>query len=69
MPDEAAKQIMRKARAKYLKEKVESISFRVPIGQKEKIRTHATKMGESMNAFITRAVIEAVERDIAKEKK
>lgn len=60
-------EIMRRARSKYLKEKVETIAFRVPIGQKEKIRTHATKMGESMNAFITRAVIEAVERDIARK--
>ncbi len=56
-------EIMRRARSKYLKEKVETIAFRVPIGQKERIKTHAQKMGESMNSFITRVVFEAIERE------
>lgn len=53
----------RRAKSKYLKEKVETIAFRVPIGQKEKIRTHAKIMGESMNAFIARAVEYTILKD------
>lgn len=53
----------RKAKEKYLREKVETIAFRVPVGQKEVIRAHAAKVGESMNAFIARAVKQAMLKD------
>ena len=52
-----------KANKKYLKEKLDHISFRVPKGQREVISAHATRMGESVNAFITRVVYEAIERE------
>lgn len=52
-----------KANRKHLKEKVDHISFRVPKGQRKVIQAHAERMGESMNAFITRAVTEAMKRD------
>lgn len=38
-----------------------------PKGQKEVVQAHAVAMGESLNAFINRAIDEAIERD--KEKR
>ncbi len=37
-----------------------------PKGEKEKLREHAEKNGESLNGFINRAIREAVERDNAR---
>ena len=54
----------RRANEKWLKEKVEDIRFRVPMGQKAIIQEHAKKRGESVNAFINRAVSETMDRDI-----
>lgn len=53
----------KKARDKWLSEKVEDIRFRVPKGKKAIIQEHAAKQGESVNAFINRAVDEAISRD------
>lgn len=53
----------RRAKNKYLAEKVESILFRVPKGEKESIQEHAKTQGESTNAFIYRAVKETMQRD------
>ena len=53
----------KRARDKWLKEKVEEIKFRVPKGKKLVIQNHALKMGESVNAFLNRAVDEAMQRD------
>ena len=52
-----------KANRKYLKEKLDHISFRVPKGQREIIQAHAERMGESMNAFIARAVEQTMLED------
>ena len=52
-----------RARDKWLAEKVENITFRVPKGEKEPIKLHAQKMNESTNAFIYRAIKETIERD------
>lgn len=57
----------RKASAKYLKESVEDVRIRVPKGQKAVIKNHAEKQGESMNAFVIRAIDETMERDNSKE--
>lgn len=54
----------KRARDKWLTEKVEDIRFRVPKGKKAIIQEHAAKLGESVNAFINRAVDEALARDI-----
>ena len=35
----------------------------VPKGQKEVIKAHAAAMGESVNAFIFRAIEQAIEKD------
>ncbi len=54
----------RRAKSKYLREKVDTIALRVPAGEKEIIRTHAMNLGESMNSFIIRAIAEAMQSDI-----
>lgn len=53
----------RKASAKYLKESVEDIRIRVPKGEKAIIKAHADNQGESMNAFVVRAIKETMERE------
>ena len=53
----------RKASAKYLKESVEDVRIRVPKGQKAVIKNHAEQLGESMNAFVIRAIDETMQRD------
>jgi predicted HicB family RNase H-like nuclease len=53
----------RKASQKYQKEKVEEIKFRVPKGHKSVIQEHAAAQKESVNAFLSRAVKETMERD------
>ena len=59
----AATEAQKKAVAKWLREKTEEFKFRVPIGEKTRIQEHAKAQGESANAFIYRAVNEAIERD------
>ena len=59
----------RKAIAKWQKEKVEEIKFRVPMGEKTSIQEHAKSQGESTNAFIYRAVNETIARDQEKHGK
>ncbi|MDE6925788.1 MAG: hypothetical protein K2P59_11115 [Acetatifactor sp.] len=56
-----------KAAKKYLKESVEDIRIRVPKGDKSKVQEHASSMGESMNAFVVRAINETMERDNPQE--
>ncbi len=55
----------RKATDKYIKEKTDEIKIRVPKGKKEKIKAHADSVKESVNAFINRAIDEAMENDHA----
>lgn len=54
---------MDRAIKKYEQEKVDRVVFRVPKGMKEQIQTHAEKQGESLSAFLNRAVLETIERD------
>lgn len=58
-PSEAQK----RATAKWQKEKVEELKFRVPKGEKAMIQEHAKSRGESTNSFIYRAINETIERD------
>lgn len=62
MPVSKAQQ---KAVHKYVKANYDRIELVVPRGQKDTIRTHATARGESVNAFIARAIRETMERDQA----
>ena len=54
---------MDRAIRKYEQEKVDRVIFRVPKGVKEQIQEHAEKQGESLSAFLNRAVQETIERD------
>ncbi len=56
-----------KAAKKYLKESVEDVRIRVPKGQKAVIKDHAEKQGESMNAFVIRAIDETMKRDSSRK--
>ena len=51
------------ASRKYIKEKLDEIKFRVPKGQRAIIKEYADRHGESINAFIYRAVNETMARD------
>ena len=53
----------RRARDKWLNEKVETINVRVPKGKKTVIQDYASAHGESVNGFINRAIDEAMARD------
>ena len=52
-----------RAASKYLKESVEDIRIRVPKGQKAVIKEYADSQGESMNAFVLRAIDERMTAD------
>lgn len=42
---------------------LDRLSIALPAGSKDKIKAHAQTMGESVNAFIGRAITETMERD------
>ena len=60
MPASKAQQ---KAVAKYMRENYDMYQIRMPKGKKDAIRAHAESRGESLNAFINRAVDETMERE------
>ena len=43
--------------------KFERLYIRITPEQKEAIESHAEKMGESVNTFVQRAIVETIERD------
>lgn len=49
--------------SKYMKANYDELKIRIPKGNRARIQEHARKQGESTNAFIYRAVNEAIERD------
>lgn len=55
----------KEANARYLA-KLDEIRIRLPKGQKDAIKAHADSMGESVNAFINRAIQGQIEADKAK---
>lgn len=65
MPASKAQQ---KAVSKYMKENYDEIKVRTTKGKKEVLKSHAEKQGESLNAFINRAIDEAIERDNEKDR-
>lgn len=48
---------------KYMKENYDRVNLTMPKGKKDTVQAHATQQGESVNAFINRAIDEAMERD------
>ena len=60
MPVSKAQQ---KAVNKYMAANYDRINLTVQKGKKETIKAHAEAQGESLNAFINRAITETMERD------
>ena len=52
-------------RNKWIADKLDRVNLTMPKGQKENVKAHAEARGESVNAFINRAVLETMERDNA----
>ncbi len=53
----------KRAAQKYIQDKTDELKIRVGKGQKSELQAHAQGRGESLNAFVTRAIEEALERD------
>ena len=53
-----------KATTKYESNNYDKVLLRFPKGQREKIKTHAESMGESINSFVNRAINETMQRYI-----
>lgn len=64
----ATTKAQQKATIKYMRSHYDEIITRVVKGQKEEIKAHAEKNGESLNAFVKRAISETIERDNEKNK-
>lgn len=64
MPASKAQQ---RAVAKYMRANYDEIKTRVPKGARKEIRQHAEQQGESVNAFIQRAIWEQIQRDGGQE--
>lgn len=60
MPASKAQQ---KAVTKYVKEKYDRFGLTMPKGKLDTIKAHAAARGESVNAFIGRAIDNQMERD------
>lgn len=68
MPDKETEKKPRTAyKNQWARQNQDRILLAVPKGQKEVIRGHAIKRGESVNGFIGRAITETIERDDAQE--
>lgn len=50
---------------KYMSKSYDRINFVIKKGCKEIIKSHAESQGESVNRFITRAILETMERDLS----
>ena len=48
---------------KYVKANYDRLELTVPRGRKAEIKEHAESMGESVNAFINRAINNQIEQD------
>ena len=51
---------------KYVKANYDRLDPTMPKGRKEELKAHAAAQGESVTAFINRAITEAIERDSAR---
>lgn len=59
----AISKAQQRATANYVKKNYDRIETKVAKGQKEVIQAHAEAHGESLNAFVNRAINETMERD------
>ena len=58
-----ASKAQQKAVNKYMKSNYDRINLVMPKGKKDIIQAHAAQTGESVNAYINRAIDEAMQRD------
>ena len=59
----AVSKSQQKAVHKYVKANYDRMELTVPKGQKDAIKAHAAALGESVNGFVSRVIMEAMERD------
>ena len=59
----AVSKAQQRATANYVKKTYDRIEVKVMKGEKETIKAHAEAQGESLNAFINRAITETMGRD------
>ena len=50
-------------RNKWIMEKLDRVNLTMPKGKKAAVQSHADSQGESVNAFINRAIDETMQRD------
>ena len=55
-------EVRKESNKRYLA-KLDNIALRLPKGRKDEIRSHAEAHNESVNAFISRAIDETMQRD------
>lgn len=58
----------KRAVAKYNAANYDRVELRLDKGQKDIVKAHAEARGESLNAFVNRAISETMERDTATTK-
>lgn len=58
----AVSKSQQKAVHKYVKANYDRMELTVPKGQKDTIKAHAAALGESVNGFVSRVILEAMER-------
>ena len=58
-----ASKAQQKAVNKYMKSNYDRVNLVMPKGKKDVIQAHASQQGESVNAYINRAIDEAMQRD------
>lgn len=59
----AVSKAQQKAQNKWIAKAYDRVNLTLPKGQKDVVQSHATARGESVNGFIGRAILEAMERD------
>ena len=52
---------------KYMRENYDRVNLTMPKGKKDAVQIHAAQRGESVTAFINRAIDEAIDRDSSGE--
>ena len=58
-----ASKAQQKAVNKYMKSNYDRVNLVMPKGKKDVIQAHAAQQGESVNAYVNRAIDEAMQRD------
>ena len=59
----AVSKAQQRAVNKYVKSNYDEVKLRMPKGKKDVSQAHAAQQGESVNAYINRAIDEAMQRD------